>query len=325
MVRNTITYIVCLELQMWNFLSTDPSDLAKFAFFAFCDRSSMSLTADQFAAMVTTIHGASYATNKALDRVANGKLLELRGDHTNLTLREFTAFCRAHRMLIDPVVMLQLSLRITLIGDSFWKQLAIRRYDNPTFGNHSDVLAVSKEAVLSTQRLLARKRNPGAKPRRSSVAVLMDQMKKVVPTRVLHGTQQPEPHNDHLPTKARRRRSVLKPKLNGKESKVEDTLKIVTLLSDPKGHKKQKTYAEDPVITVTDENSCQINITSPSEPWKTAEKSGGVSSNSTPRGRGSNGGSPRGRNSGSPRGNGAPSPRSPKNRSPRGPVASTWG
>lgn len=253
----------------------------------------MLLTADQFEAMMTTIHGLNYASNKALGWVAKKKVAELRDYRSVMTLQEFTVFCRANRMLVDPVAMLQFSLRSALIGDSFWKELAIRRYEETTVGNASDVLAVSREAMMSTERLLSRKKKPGANAPQSGSAVLLSHMKKVVPTEVLQETQESNLSDLKLPQKPRRRRSLLRPKLNGI---IGETLNIVSMINGVE--KDMKETPDDVKALMNKADSCS-RIMYLEACTVAAEKGGRGNSTSSPRERGSNPVSPRSRKSSS--------------------------
>jgi hypothetical protein len=169
--------------QLWNFLSMKTEDLSRYAFYMHCDRHD-ELDANGLRALLGIIHGKDYETRAELRKL----IFDFEKTYPHATVDDFTVFSRKYTTLTDPIKRLQLVLRQTLIGDAFWKALAVTRYESADMTHKNYVLNISENAVEASAakaRTRGGRRGSGAgkprKPRSNKYAVAMHQLSKVIP------------------------------------------------------------------------------------------------------------------------------------------------
>ena len=112
---------------MWNFLSMDPGYLGSFAFSVFDDDGSKLLDFREIKQLVEMIQHKKYETNDGVRRLVD----DLKDISHQITIDQFAKFSRENPSMCAPLVSLQFILRKRVVGDSFWTNLAERRYKVP--------------------------------------------------------------------------------------------------------------------------------------------------------------------------------------------------
>ena len=170
-------------VQIWNFLSVQTEDLTMFVFHMYSDETDL-LHIDGLHSVLEDIHGKDYASKnefKKLIRIFKENLPHADED-------DFAQFCKSYASLIDPIKILQLVLRKTLIGDNYWHKMSIRRNDDGAMKRPDYALDISVDAVLSSDAAAKKYHGHSAsgggrrKPKSNKYAVAMQKWSKVKPT-----------------------------------------------------------------------------------------------------------------------------------------------
>jgi Ca2+-binding EF-hand superfamily protein len=108
---------------MWNFLSLEADDLSTYAFVLFDHDNSGSLSYDEIVQLIETIHRKKYAENSGVQSLCD----EIRLISTKISLKQFRKFAKLHPGLCGPLASMQFMMQKTMLGDTFWTRLQIRR------------------------------------------------------------------------------------------------------------------------------------------------------------------------------------------------------
>ena len=150
--------------------------LPQFAFYLFCDRSTMTMTAAQLDHMMQTMFGKSYLESVTLSDIIGKIQSNMKFEYSRCTEKEFDRLCQEHRSFVYPLLTLQLALRNKFLGETFWKEMSRRRYTFPEIADSSYILEVSAVAAQHNAVLRAK-----YNARSNSIQNLVSNAKKIMP------------------------------------------------------------------------------------------------------------------------------------------------
>jgi Ca2+-binding EF-hand superfamily protein len=108
---------------MWNFLSLEADDLSGYAFVLFDQDHSGSLSYDEIVLLIETIHRKKYSENSGVQSLCD----EIRLISRFISFKQFRKFAKLHPSLCGPLASMQFMMQKTMLGDTFWTRLQMRR------------------------------------------------------------------------------------------------------------------------------------------------------------------------------------------------------
>ena len=128
----------------WNFLTIRNEYLAQFAFLLFDKDDTGSLDTEEVIQLVYTIHNTKKQTRvKTINNVVD----KLRETKDIYSVMKFEAWLRTHMSLMEPVQILQRNLRMNIIGEKFWYNLADIRAKHEQFKDIRYILQIKRTAI----------------------------------------------------------------------------------------------------------------------------------------------------------------------------------
>jgi hypothetical protein len=123
---------------MWDFLSTDPHDLAQFALLVFKEDPLQTFGASDVTRVVKKFLGHDVALMKRHSEIGNNVGV----------VKDILWFLGKHPDVVNPIIRMHLNMRKTLIGEGFWKILCRRRYDHEDMIDPNYVFNETAELVM---------------------------------------------------------------------------------------------------------------------------------------------------------------------------------
>jgi hypothetical protein len=119
-------YEFCFSV--WNYCTMSPGTLVTFAFGTYANGINGQLCAKDIKTILTEFYGADYSKNQTAIVLERDFNVLLRDKFDEVRQDDFKAFCKSHPLLLWPVFRLQERLQRKVLGLSFWRDVAHRRY-----------------------------------------------------------------------------------------------------------------------------------------------------------------------------------------------------
>jgi Ca2+-binding EF-hand superfamily protein len=116
----TFVEFVC---SLWNLLSIDKKNIGAFVFRMFDHDKTGIFSFEKIKNLAEIVHNQKYQTSTFV----RGLVDELRAISNHISVKEFVTYHSKHPALLDPIKLLQFTLRREIVGDAFWCRLEATR------------------------------------------------------------------------------------------------------------------------------------------------------------------------------------------------------
>jgi hypothetical protein len=113
---------------IWNYCTMTPGSLVSFAFGTYAKGVNGELCGKDMRVILREFYGDDYHKNTTAVTVERDFNVLLRDKFDEIRQGDFKEFCKKHPLLLWPVFRLQERLQTKILGKSFWKDVAQRRY-----------------------------------------------------------------------------------------------------------------------------------------------------------------------------------------------------